>query len=209
MITGQGLTYPLDEKVAAPCEDFSFRSGVTYISYTKKDVFSVLSLSSVPFASGSLSVDGVTLTPAGFAGGTAKMIKLDVKDTGFLTLVMFYPGKEEESEKAFGKLASQLKAIKYPAETEEGKKEKLVMLKTVLSLNPISYVLIDLNDPLTQKNRALWELMFLDYKGAAFFLSENPEKALSKAKDAKVPLKKALYLPYRIPLLLTSFLAVA
>jgi hypothetical protein len=208
MITGQALTYQLDEKTTIPCEDFSFQGGVTYIPYVKKDVFSALSLSSVPFVSGSLSIDGVRLTPTGFSGGTAKVIKLDVKDTGSLTLVMFYSGSEEESAKAFSKLASQLKAIKFPAETEEDKKQKLVMLKTVLSLNPISYILIDLNDPLTQANRVLWELMFLDYKGTAFFLSEDPAKASTKAKDEKVPLKKALYLPYRIPLLLTSFLAI-
>jgi hypothetical protein len=198
----------VDEKKTESCEDFSFEGGVTYIPYAKKDIFSALSLSSVPFVSGSLSIDGVTLTPTGFSGGTAKVIKLDVKDTGSLTLVMFYSGKEEESAKAFSKLAAQLKAIKFPAETEEDKKQKLVMLKTVLSMNPISYILIDLNDPLTQKNRALWEMMFLDYKGAAFFLSENPEKASLKATGEKVPLKKALYLPYRIPLLLTSFLAI-
>lgn len=208
MITGQGLTYQVDEKKTESCEDFSFKGGVRYLSYSQKDIFQALALSSIPFASGSLSVDGVTLTAAGFASGTAKVMKLDVKNTGSLTLVMFYPGKEEESTKAFEKLASQLKAIKFPAETEEDKKQKLVMLKTVLSLNPISYILIDLNDPLTQKNRALWDMMFLDYKGTAFFLSENPEKASLKATGEKVPLKKALYLPYRIPLLLTSFLAI-
>ena len=195
MITGSGLTYQVDEKKTESCEDFSFQGGVVYIPYAKKDVFSALSLSSVPFVSGSLSIDGVTLSPTGFSGGTAKVIKLDVKDTGSLTLVMFYSGKEEESAKAFNKLAAQLKAIKFPAETEEDKKQKLVMLKTVLSMNPISYILIDLNDPLTQKNRALWDMMFLDYKGTAFFLSENPEKASSKAKGEKIPFKKALYSP--------------
>jgi hypothetical protein len=60
MITGAGLTYPIDEKTTASCEDFSFGDGVTYIPYAKKDVFSLLSLASVPFAAGSLSVDGVS-----------------------------------------------------------------------------------------------------------------------------------------------------
>jgi hypothetical protein len=47
MITGQGLTYQLDEKKTESCEDFSFQGGVVYIPYAKKDVFSALSLSSV------------------------------------------------------------------------------------------------------------------------------------------------------------------
>jgi uncharacterized protein YneF (UPF0154 family) len=170
--------------------------------------FRLLSLSSVPFVSGSLSVDGVSLTPTGFTGGTAKVIKLDVADTGSLTLVMFYSGNEEEARKAFQKLASSVKGLQVPRRRMRGKKDKLRMLMTVLSLNPISYILIDLNDPLVQENRVLWELAFLDYKGTAFFLSEDPAKASTKAKDEKVPLKKALYLPYRIPLLLTSFLAI-
>src|SRR5574344_584296 len=37
--------------------------------YAQKDVFSALSLSSVPFASGSLSVDGIQLTPGRFPLG--------------------------------------------------------------------------------------------------------------------------------------------
>jgi hypothetical protein len=209
MITGQGLTYQLDEKKTESCEDFSFPGGVTYIPYAKKDVFSLLSLASVPFTAGSLSVDDVQLTPTGFSGGTAKVIKLDVAGTGSLFLVSFYKGSEEEANAAFTKLASELKALKFPSKTEESKKDKVKMLMTVLSLNPVSYILIDLNDPLVQENRLLWELAFLDYKGTAFFLSENPEKASRKAKDEKVPLKKALYLPYRIPLLLTSLFSIA
>ena len=63
MITGQGLTYQVDEKKTESCEDFSFPGGVSYIPYAKKDVFSALSLSSVPFASGSLSVDDIQLAP--------------------------------------------------------------------------------------------------------------------------------------------------
>ena len=53
MITGQALTYQLDEKTTIPCEDFSFEGGVTYIPSAKKDIFSALSLSSVPFVSAS------------------------------------------------------------------------------------------------------------------------------------------------------------
>jgi len=49
MITGQGLAYQVDEKKTESCEDFSFQGDVTYIPYTKKDIFSALSLSSVPF----------------------------------------------------------------------------------------------------------------------------------------------------------------
>ena len=47
MITGAGLTYPIDEKTTASCEDFSFEDGVTYIPYAKKEVFSLLSLAGV------------------------------------------------------------------------------------------------------------------------------------------------------------------
>ena len=31
MITGQGLTYPLEDQKTASCEDFSFEAGITYI----------------------------------------------------------------------------------------------------------------------------------------------------------------------------------
>jgi len=50
----------------------------------------------------------------------------------------------------------------------------------------------------------------LDYKATAFFLSgKTPKKASTKGQDEKVPAQEGLfYLPYRIPLLLTSFLAI-
>jgi hypothetical protein len=208
MITGQGLTYQLEDQKTASCEDFSFQAGVTYIPYAKKEVFSFLSLANAPFTGGSLSVDDVQLTPTGFVGGTAKAIKLDVSDAGSLFLVSFYKGTEDEANAAFHKLTSELKALRFPAKTEESKKDKIRMLMTVLSQNPISYILIDLNDPLVQKNRVLWELAFLDYKGTAFFLSENPLKDAKAPVNEKLWSKSALYLPYRIPLALTSFLAI-
>jgi multisubunit Na+/H+ antiporter MnhB subunit len=208
MITGQSITYLSEDQKAISCGDFSFKGGVTYLSYRQNDIFSILSLSDVPFTSGSLSIDDVQLTPTGFTGGQAKAIKLDVSDTGSLFLVSFYKGTEQEADAAFKKLSSELKALRFPAKTEEGKKDKIRMLMTVLSQNPISYILIDLNDPLVQKNRVLWEIAFLDYKGCAFFLSENPEKDVKAPASEKLWSKSALYLPYRIPLALTSFLAI-
>jgi hypothetical protein len=207
MITGQSITYLSEDQKAISCGDFSFKGGVTYLSYRQNDIFSILSLSDVPFTSGSLSIDDVQLTPTGFTGGQAKAIKLDVSDTGSLFLVSFYKGTEQESDAAYKKLASELKALKFPAKTEESKKDKIHMLMTVLSQNPISYILIDLNDPLVQKNRVLWEMAFLDYKGDAFFLSQDPEKEI-KATSSGDAWSKNLYLPYRIPLALASFLAI-
>jgi hypothetical protein len=208
MITGQGLTYRIEYQKTTSCEDFSFKGGAIYIPYSKKNIFSLLSLEDSSFTVGSLSIDDVQLTPTGFIGGTAKAIKLDVRDTGSLFLVSFYKGTEEEANAAFQKLASELKALKFPVKTEEDKKDKIRMLMTVLSQNPISYILIDLNDPLVQKNRVLWEIAFLDYKGCAFFLSENPEKDAKAPVSEKLWSKSSLYLPYRIPLALTSFLAI-
>lgn len=208
MIIGQGLTYLLEDQKTTSCNDFSFNSGVIYIPYAKKDIFSLLSLDDTTLTAGSLSVDDVQLTPTGFIGGTAKAIKLDVTNAGSLFLVSFYKGTKEEANSAFRKLVSELKALKFPAKTEKGKKDKIRMLMTVLSQNPISYILIDLNDPLVQKNRVLWELAFLDYKGCAFFLSENPEKDVKTPVNEKLWSKPSLYLSYRIPLALTSFLAI-
>jgi hypothetical protein len=74
MITGQGLTDPLEEEETASCEDFSSEAGIAYILYAQKDVFSALSLSSVPFASGSLSVDDIQLTQGGFLSASGQKL---------------------------------------------------------------------------------------------------------------------------------------
>ena len=127
---------------------------------------------------------------------------------GSLFLVSFYNGAKEEANIAFQKLVHELKALKFHSKTEESKKDRVKILMTVLSLNPISYILIDLNDPLVQKNRVLWELAFLDYKGRVFFLSEDLEKAARTPTSEKLWSKSQLFLPYRIPLFFTSFSTV-
>jgi hypothetical protein len=207
MITGESITYQTDKEASKPCEEFSFKGGIHYLSYCQEDIFSVLSLSSVPFLEGTLTIDDVQLTPTGFVGGTAKVIKLDVKDTGTLTLACFYGGSEDEADSSFQKLSSELQALKFSAKTDESKKDKLKMLKTVLSLNNISYLLIDLNDPLNGKNRAVWEEMLSDYEGCSFFLLPDFAKQTVKSSEEKITVK-GLNLPYRIPLGLTSFLAI-
>jgi hypothetical protein len=205
MIKGQSLTYLSKKQEIVSCEDFCYLDGVTYLPYRLKAIFTVLSLP--PFVNGYLSVNDVQVTSAGFVRGTARAIKLDVSDIGSLLIVLFNKESQKEANQSFQKLVLELKMLRSEAKTEEDKKNKVQKLITILSRNPVSYILIDLNDPLVQENRVLWETKFRDFKGSVFFLSEDPQRNVN-AVSADAAWSKSLFLPYRIPIMLTSFLAI-
>jgi hypothetical protein len=210
MITGNDLTYQSEEEKVIPCEDFSFNKGINYLSYQRKDIFSVLSFSFGSLATGSLAINGVSIQPSGFVGGTVKVIKLDVNHIGTLSLICAYKDGDPQADFHYQKLVNELKALKSPTTTVEEKKDKMALLKTVLSLNDIAYLLLDLNDPLTNDNRALWEQTLSDYPGCCFFLLNDLSKEVVKASpvDKSVSLSSKFCLPYRVGMGLTSLLSI-
>ena len=207
MITAQGITYQIEEGKTAACEDFSFNKGVNYLNYQKKDIYDVLSFSFSSLTEGSFAVDGVSIQPSGFVGGSAKVIKLDVNKLGSLTLVCFYSGTPEEQDKAYQKLVGELQALKFKATTTESQKDKLFLLKSVLSLNPISYILLDLSNALNEKNRSAWEETLSQANCPVFILLKPFEKGAT-AKSGTRDWKSILTLPYRIPMALVAFLSL-
>jgi len=207
MITAEGITYQIEEGKTAACEDFSFDSGINYLNYQKKDIYDVLSFSFSSFTEGSLAVDGVSFQPSGFVGGSAKVIKLDANHLGSITLVSFYKQDDPQADYHFQKLATELKTLKSKTETAEGKKDKIALLMTVLSLNDVSYLLLNLNDPLTAENRSLWIDSFANYQGCVFILLKAFETSPAKKKEVK-DWKSTLTLSYRIPMAFVSFLSL-
>ncbi len=204
MITAQGITYQIEEGKTTACEDFSFSSGINYLNYQKKDIYDVLSFSFSSLTEGSFAVDGVSIQPSGFVGGSAKVIKLDANHLGSITLVSFYKQDDPQANYHFQKLATELKTLKSKTETAEDKKDKIALLMTVLSLNDVSYLLLNLNDPLTAENRSLWVDAFANYPGCVFILLKAFETAPAKKKDWKSILAPS----YRIPMALVAFLSL-
>jgi len=113
MITGVALTYQLDEKTTVPCEDFSFQSGVTYISYdAKKDIFSALVPLLRPFrgADPCPSMGGDVLTPTRFHWRNRQSDQAaTVKKHRVLNLSGCFLGKRRRIAKAFSKLSLAIK----------------------------------------------------------------------------------------------------
>jgi hypothetical protein len=208
MIVGQGLTYQLNDGVTITCEDFSYGEGIIYLPYSKKDIFSFLSLSGISLVSGSLSVDNIKLIPTGFVGGSAKVIDLDVQDIGSLFFVSYYDGDGKNADATFKKFVSQLSTLKSSFKNAKSQTEKIQKLMAVLSSNKVSYVLIDLNNPLVQKNKADWEKAFLSYTGTIFCLSKNLLNTYKNPTKENPSKKTTIPLLFQIPLVVTAFFAI-
>jgi hypothetical protein len=207
MIEGNNLSYQLDGRTRSFCKDFVFSNGFFRLPYCEKELFSVLSLSFSPFISGFLSVDGVVIASSGISGGIINAIKVDISEIGSITIMVFYNGVSEEASKSLCNLVSQLSAIKSPSKNYGDQKKKLNTLKSVLSNNLISYILLDLNDTANNKNGALLESTLSEYKGTVFVLLKNPEKT-GKVDAGSLAKSKRSNIFYIVSLFVTSFLAI-
>lgn len=207
MITGENIVYQIDDKTSASCENFSFSHGVNYLNYQKKDIYDILSFSYSSLKEGSLVVDGVSFQPDGFIGGSAEIIKLNVKKLGSIFLVIFKKDSAEADDQ-FHKLVSEIKTLKSKIETIEDKKHKIDLLMTVLSLNSVSYLLLDFNNPIAEQNHAIWEGAFSDYPGCVIILLKALVADTAKKKEIKIGKNTSLIHFYHALITFLAFLSI-
>lgn len=208
MIDGESLAYLDENKHILSCEDFSFDVGVKYLSYSQRDIYSALSLSNPRLITGSLSVNGVKLTPNGFIGGKAGIIHLNIPGIGSLLLVSFYKGTEIEITQFFNSLVVSLKKLKASSKKSIDDHQKIQELKEVFLSNPVSYILCDLEHFENQEHRLLFSDIFSrDFDGVFFFLCRDPRANFLQGNEKKALFREGSYGTYRFALMVTSFLS--